>query len=68
MFTHLSEAYGWTPQEVSALTLSQARAYLGGESDGYDTGRLVEARMKFARAAAKAKVADERAKRRNKRG
>lgn len=65
---HLAKEYSWTPDTVARLTLAQARAYLGGESDGYDTGRLTEARMKFARAAEKAKAADARAQRRAKRG
>lgn len=65
---HLAKEYSWTPEVVSRLTFAQARAYLGGEGEGYDTGRLAEARMKFALAAAKAKAADERAKRRTKRG
>jgi hypothetical protein len=68
VFKHLSAEYGWTPGQIADLTLAQVQAYLGSDEGGFDSGRLAEAQMRFARAAAKAKADDERAKRRLKRG
>jgi hypothetical protein len=53
---------------VGKLTLAQVSMYLTNEDGAMDSGRLVEAQMRFARAAAKAKAEDMRAKRGGKRG
>ena len=45
IFCHLSAEYGWTPQQISDLTLDQIHAYLtsakGDKKMGYQEARAV---------------------------
>ena len=34
----LSTRYGWTPEEIAALTLNQLQAYLADDGQGEDEG------------------------------